>query len=92
MQRVFRELNHYREIAYIGPERARLLFAALDNNGENAINESEFLATCDLLEVRLEIRPIYLTAHCSRLPTNYSLLTTHYSLLTAHYQVLTTDS
>jgi hypothetical protein len=33
LMRVFNELNHYKEIAYISEARARLLFAALDASG-----------------------------------------------------------
>jgi len=51
---VFLELNHYKEIAHIDSEQARLAFAALDRSGEGTISLDEFLHLAQVLELRFE--------------------------------------
>ena len=49
---VFWELNNSSEIEYIAENRARLLFAAVDSDGDHMVNSEEFMSICDVLQVR----------------------------------------
>eukprot|EP00803_Ostreobium_quekettii_P002205 evm.model.scf_1276.1 EVM.evm.TU.scf_1276.1 scf_1276:563-2464(-) len=52
MMEMFKELNRATEIDYIAEDRARLLFAAVDADGNKAVTEEEFMSVCDVLQVR----------------------------------------
>ena len=47
---VLRELNLY-QVAHIGGEQARLMFAVLDTSGDSVVDRDEFAAICDTLQI-----------------------------------------
>eukprot|EP00803_Ostreobium_quekettii_P002207 evm.model.scf_1276.3 EVM.evm.TU.scf_1276.3 scf_1276:5647-9265(-) len=56
---VFWDMNNNAEMDYIAEDSAKLLFAAADSDGDNMLDEIEFMALCDVLRVRFEeVKPL----------------------------------
>ncbi|CAD7699225.1 unnamed protein product [Ostreobium quekettii] len=56
---VFWDMNTNAEIEYIAEDSAKLLFAAADADGDDMLDETEFVALCDVLRVRFEeVKPL----------------------------------
>lgn len=51
IKEVFWELNSSSELEHIGEDRARLLYAAIDSDGDHVVDEEEFMSICDVLQV-----------------------------------------
>ncbi|CAD7699227.1 unnamed protein product [Ostreobium quekettii] len=52
MMEVFVELNKTTEMEHIAEDHAKLLFAAVDVDGDGAVTQEEFMSVCDVLQVR----------------------------------------